>query len=142
MESAELCLKPSLVVDVAKWHFFCYLKVLKVRFSVWMWFKQHWAQEVKVTMSIFIISVWKFLWQIQYFSKGVTYKCVLRIYTFVKNSKKNFCLEKQEDGKYIGMIFQGVFETFLDLNVYLTNKNLWSCKHPLGLKIYFILSVF
>ena len=42
------------------------------------------------------------------------YKCVLRIYTFVNNSKKNFCLEKQEDGKYIGMIFQGVFETFLD----------------------------
>ena len=32
----------------------------------------------------------------------------------LKNSKKNFCLEKREDGKYIGMIFQGVFETFLD----------------------------
>lgn len=38
-----------------------------------------------------------------------------------KNSKKNFCLEKQEDGKYIGMIFQGVFETFLDLKC-LLNK--------------------
>ena len=62
------------------------------------------------------------------------YKSVLSIYTFVKNSKKKFCLEKQEDGKYIGMILQGIFETFLDLNVYLTNKNLWSCKHPLGLK--------
>lgn len=33
--------------------------------------------------------------------KMFMYKCVLSIYTFEKNSKKEFCLEKQENGKSV-----------------------------------------
>ena len=60
------------------------------------------------------------------------YKCVLSVYTFEKKFKKEVCLEKQEDGKCISMTFQGRFETFLDLYIYLTNKNHGVANIPLS----------